>query len=682
MPSSSPSSATGAIVICRRVCSPPEPMPWRPVWLRRVGLCLALLLWGSGAGAALQLDIGRIVSGGATARGVTLTIDQARGQIRIAHLDVVGQRFNNLHLECPRLSLADGRIRCRDGRLRGLPALADARLDLDYATASQTGELDIRFAAGGRLVLRSGKALGAQFTRLPVADLARFWAPAGAWQPTGTLSGQARLDAGNLEIKATLDAGGFADASGNHAAEAVVAELRLTADTRKTGWRWRAEARWEAGGLFWDPVFVSPVVTIRAEGQHEGPHLDVEELRIEAPGVPDFRAHGRVDLDAWRLVEGDLSLQGADLAVVVPQFVLPWVAPAQTERWRVAGGADLSLAWRDGALQAAELILDQAGFAYLGQRFRVGPLSGRVPWRRDAPEAGLLRVDGLHWQQLDFSPFVLNLTVDRDRVLFDQARLPVLDGALIVDGLALARTDAGWRGEGALFMEPVSMRALTAALDLPEMAGTLSAAMPGLVVTPQRVGLEGALVIALFDGYVQATGVEVIDPFGLLPRLQANVTAEHLDLAQLTETFSFGAISGFLDVELAHLQMAAWRPVRFEATVRSTPGDYPRRISQRAVEHITALGGAGAAAAIQRSFLRFFNDFGYREIGLSCRLVRGVCQMEGLDGPGPDDAPFAIVRGGGIPALNVIGYNRRVDWEEFIARVKRAVAGDTAPVIK
>ena len=191
------------------------------------------------------------------------------------------------------------------------------------------------------------------------------------------------------------------------------------------------------------------------------------------------------------------------------------------------------------------------------------------------------------------------------------------------------------------------MGLLTDALDLPSMAGTLSAAIPGVTVSPRRIGLDGALVIAVFDGYVQATELEVTDAFGVLPRLTAEVEAAHLDLRQLTETFSFGAVSGFVDARVKGLEMAAWVPVRFDASVRSSPGNYPRRISQRAVEHITALGGAGAMAAVQRSFLRFFNDFGYRELGLSCRLRNDVCEMRGLGDNEAPGAPFMVVRGGG-----------------------------------
>ena len=59
-----------------------------------------------------------------------------------------------------------------------------------------------------------------------------------------------------------------------------------------------------------------------------------------------------------------------------------------------------------------------------------------------------------------------------------------------------------------------------------------------ITVSSERIALAGALVMSVFDGYLQATGLEITDPFGLLPQLRANVSAEHIDLAQLTQTFS------------------------------------------------------------------------------------------------------------------------------------------------
>ena len=134
-----------------------------------------------------------------------------------------------------------------------------------------------------------------------------------------------------------------------------------------------------------------------------------------------------------------------------------------------------------------------------------------------------------------------------------------------------------------------------------------------------------------------------------------------------------------MDVTVHGLELSNWRPVALDARVVSSPGDYPRKISQRAVQNISALGGAGAAAAIQRSFVGMFKQFGYSRLGLSCRLERGICHMNGIE-----DAPngYVIVKGGGIPALTVMGYNRTVSWSELLDRLQRITRDNVKPVIK
>ena len=77
--------------------------------------------------------------------------------------------------------------------------------------------------------------------------------------------------------------------------------------------------------------------------------------------------------------------------------------------------------------------------------------------------------------------------------------------------------------------------------------------------------------------------------------------------------------------------------------------------------------------------LRFFDEFGYEKLGLSCRLESGVCLMDGIE-----RAPqgFVIVKGGGIPAISVIGYNRVVDWHELVERLKRITQENVKPIVK
>ena len=77
--------------------------------------------------------------------------------------------------------------------------------------------------------------------------------------------------------------------------------------------------------------------------------------------------------------------------------------------------------------------------------------------------------------------------------------------------------------------------------------------------------------------------------------------------------------------------------------------------------------------------LRLFDDFGYRRIGISCRLREEICEMDGLGSAG---AGFSIVEGSGVPRLSVVGFNRRVDWPTLLERLQAASSGDVQPVFQ
>jgi hypothetical protein len=138
-------------------------------------------------------------------------------------------------------------------------------------------------------------------------------------------------------------------------------------------------------------------------------------------------------------------------------------------------------------------------------------------------------------------------------------------------------------------------------------------------------------------------------------------------------------MTGRLDGDVKNMVLSRWQPVQFDASFRSAEGRYPKKISQRAVENISALGGAGAAAAIQRSFLRFFKEFNYSKIGLSCKLRKGICEMDGVE---PAKDGYVIVKGSGVPAITVLGYNRNVSWGELLSRIQRVTQGNAKPVIQ
>jgi hypothetical protein len=191
--------------------------------------------------------------------------------------------------------------------------------------------------------------------------------------------------------------------------------------------------------------------------------------------------------------------------------------------------------------------------------------------------------------------------------------------------------------------------------------------------------VDGALSMKVFDGTIEAKNLVLLDMFSKAPRVQADVAMRNLDLNLVTRAYSFGNITGRIDARVAGLELVNWQPVKFDVHMMSSAGEYPRKISQAAVQNITALGGAGAAAAIQRSFLRFFEQFGYDKLGWGCKLQSGVCEMSGVeDGP----QGYVIVKGGGIPAITVMGYNRHVNWQELLDRLKRVTQGNVKPIVE
>jgi hypothetical protein len=111
-------------------------------------------------------------------------------------------------------------------------------------------------------------------------------------------------------------------------------------------------------------------------------------------------------------------------------------------------------------------------------------------------------------------------------------------------------------------------------------------------------------------------------------------------------------------------------PVSFTAAFQTPRGDRSKhRISQRAVQNLSSIGGGsggGVAAALQGGFLKFFDDFGYDRLGLSCRLVNDVCTMSGVE---RTDGGYYIVKGSGLPRIDVIGSQSRVAWTRLVRQL-------------
>jgi hypothetical protein len=335
-----------------------------------------------------------------------------------------------------------------------------------------------------------------------------------------------------------------------------------------------------------------------------------------------------------------------------------------------------TIAWQQGKLSHLSLephdltVDDRMG------RFALEAMNGHIRWSdATTPERSELEWAGGSVYRVALGASRFAFDSGRDFVhLAEPLELPVLDGALGIDDFQLEfAADAPLRWQVNGLLEPVSLSQLSLALGWPELAGKLSGVIPSVRYDNGRLVVGGILLIRVFDGEVTLRNLTLEQPFGLVPRLRVDARIDNIDLETLTRTFSFGKIEGRLNGRVEGLDMESWRPVAFDAEFATPEDDDSRhRISQKAVDNISSIGGGGVGGAVSRSFLRFFEDFPYDRLGIRCRLENGICDMGGV---APAKEGYYLVKGRFIPPrLDVIGFADRVDWDTLIAQIM-AVTG-------
>jgi hypothetical protein len=533
----------------------------------------------------------------------------------------------------------------------------------------------------------AGRAAGAQTAiqmKLDRARLSRLasWLPAAAPHlSAGRASGTMEMQASGLTARLQIDDLAFADVSGLHAGEKIGGTLEVEAAQKRDEWRWNATIAWRNGEIYWQPFFAAATgQRFSVRGVTSGTKTRVRDAVLQLPEIGTVALNAQFDHSAGVLDMLQARSNRVRVAPLYEQILKPLLQPTALADLHVEGEVSVAVDVSGEAITSVDLELHDLSVEDRQQRrFALFGASGRIPWRRDGASAGELAFKGAEFLKLPIGSAQIPFRTRGSGVAVSSVRVPILDGALQLRDFTAGTTEEGWRWRFSGQLEPISMAQLTEAIGMPAMHGSLSGVIPEVRYRRQTLAMDGVLVIRVFDGTVTASNVEFIEPFGRAPRLHGDLEMKTLDLDLLTRTFDFGAITGRIDARISGLELANWQPVRFDARIESSPGSYPKRISQRAVQNISALGGAGAAAAIQRSFLRFFEQFGYQKIGLSCRLNNGVCQMDGVE-----RAPqgYVIVKGGGIPAISVIGYNRYVSWRELVDRLKRITQDNVKPIVK
>ena len=379
----------------------------------------------------------------------------------------------------------------------------------------------------------------------------------------------------------------------------------------------------------------------------------------------------------------DLDVRSADMSPLRQRYLSGWLGLFGLGEVDLRGAMDLKVQARDGALQAIDARLDGVGLRDPGERFVFDGLHGDVRYSAGAPVQSELQ-----WQRgklygLEFDAARLPFASGDGLLRFrEDATVPIMGGSMIFRDLAIRppQGDAGADIRFGLTLSDIDFGRVSTALGLPAFQGRLSGNIPNARYANERIDFDGGLAMQLFDGRVAFSSLALERPFGSAPSLSADIAFDDLDLLRLTEVLGFGSISGRIDGRIDGLRLVDWSPVAFDARfiTDARPGE-KQRISQRAVQNISSVGDASFVTSLQGQLIGLFDDFGYRRIGIGCRLANEVCAMSGLHSA---SNAFTIVEGAGLPRLSVVGFNRQVDWPTLVERLAAVGSGDVKPVVE
>jgi hypothetical protein len=291
----------------------------------------------------------------------------------------------------------------------------------------------------------------------------------------------------------------------------------------------------------------------------------------------------------------------------------------------------------------------------------------------------------LSWQKLNLfaipiqsSDFSLLLKQQQIRLL-RETKLPLLNGYVVIsqfDWQAVQNHSPKLHFAGQI--KHVSLNQLTKALHWNPLPGNISGKIPSVNLVDGKLSLDGGLQIKAFSGDIRINKLAISGFMTDFTQFYTDIQIDNLDMDQLTQRFSFGNVQGRLSGYVKDLYLENWQPVSFNAWL-GTPenDDSTHKISQKAVENLANIGGGGAVDFISRMVLSVFDNFDYDKLGLGCYLDKGVCQLRGV---AEADYGYYIVKGGGLPRIDVIGYNPRIDWQVLRERLERISNSDKAVV--
>ncbi len=660
---------------------------------------------------SIQLDIGQLVAEGWQAENIQLNLSKLQhtkptleAKIKKFAIDSLKKPLYHIQLNCNQLKSTVKAISCDNSQLNIDDRYLDkpkAKVDFSYFPETQLfkalvkqfkiadGSINIDFQtklANWQTTISTQKTKIAKLLTYQkrYIDIPLPYQLDGQSDFTIKTSGKPLPK--SVQIDAKLKQFNFYSTDSTQAGENITAQFDTNIYFNDKITEIALNSNIQQGEVFFDPIYTSIETPLNINMQllFSGTTYHLKELNYQHQNVLKFNANGQFNFtNTFKVEQLKLDVPKTPISNLYKSYLESWVSALLQRDLITTGDIDLHLNWgKNDILLQSEIsglnIEDkQKLFGWSG-------IEGFIQWHNRKKDYST----ALRWKKGYFSKIILGksqLYIDamgKNINLKAPFRQPILDGALIIETLKAKNV-----GQKNMFIElggslkPIKLATLTTAFDAPALNGQISGIIPNITynLSNRHINIGGAILIRAFDGEIVVHKLQLEKPISQLPILTADIDIKKLNLKTLTNITEFGEIQGELSGYIKSLRMLKWQPVAFDVYL-GTPSDnkLPRRISQKAVQNLSNLGNGSAVGVLSQGALSFFENFSYQTIGWGCKLKNTICEMSGAEKTGKG---YYIVKGGGLPRIDVIGYNEKVNWRDLFNRLKN-ISHIQAPVIR
>ena len=680
-----------------------------PLYYRILSTCLLFIVLGySSAISALDsvtFSVDKISANAWSLQNAQLKItqlDQATPQVSLISADLqLPPPFNKLRkltIRCQKFTWRENYMDCQQGQGRfNSSNLKTHAFNFSFQVKNKKSQLAINNLTwyGGKISLdvqdQSGKwkvhlkEKGLNLMQLePFLALDLFDITQGLAGLDIELTGE-QGDVQTLFAAVLLDQLSILDQQGRFASEALTLNTELRANKEETSWQWQSSTEIFSGDLYIEPVYLAidsaHVITLTNHGLWwpDRKKFELANIEFEHTNLASLQASAVINYQSSLIIKvAELALHIPELKPVAPIYLAPFLEASALKGVGFQGELEARLKLQKNALSEINIDVRHLTLDDTEQRFYLDEANAKIHWTKQAND----KTSFINWQALGlkaipFAPGELNFSLfDKQIKLLQPADLAVLGGIFSIQKFSFSKAenneDSVVHFEG--LVDKLSLEQLSTALKWEPLTGSISGYIPAVRYENKTLSLDGELKMQVFDGEVRVKNLASSGLFTNFSRFYMDLEFDSLDLGTITRKFHTGNIEGKLSGVVQNMYLENWQPISFYAWM-GTPenDDSTHKISQKAVENIASIGGGSAADVISKGFLGLFSSFRYDKLGFGCYLYQGVCQLMGVEAV---DNGFYLIKGGGLPRIDIIGYNPRLNWSVLLERLRRITASD------